>query len=285
LPTAAAFRQGLREIGFVEGRNVEVLYRAAEFRYDRAPELAADLVRRGVNVIVAVGGPASALAAKSATSRIPIVFANGRDPVAVGLVASLNRPGGNITGVSFLMVALTAKRLELLHETVPAAVEVGYLVNLTLPDVEAELKEAKIAADMLGLRLVTQKASTPTEIETAFATFPRLRVGAVLVDTEPLFVLNGDQIAGLAARYALPAIYSVRENAEAGGLMSYGASLSDAFRLTGIYAGRILKGEKPADLPVQQSTKVEFIINMKTARALGLTFPLALLARADEVIE
>jgi putative ABC transport system substrate-binding protein len=285
LGTTTAFRQGLKEAGFVEGRNVEVLYRAAEFRYDRAQELAAELVWRRVDVIVAVGGPASALAAKSATSRIPIVFANGGDPVGSGLVASLSRPSGNITGISFLMVALTAKRLELLHETVPAVVEVGYLINLTLPDLEAELKEAKIAADTFGIRLVPQNASTPIEIEEAFATFARQRIGAVLVDAEPLFVVNGGQIAGLAARYALPAIYSVRENAEAGGMMSYGASLSDAYRLAGTYAGRILKGEKPAYLPVQQSTKVDFAINLKTANALGLTIPPRLLVLADQVIE
>lgn len=284
--TTAAFRQGLGEIGYVEGQNVELIYRWADAQYDRVPGLAGDLVRRGVAVIVATGGAGPALAAKSATATIPIVFAHGADPVLIGLVASFNRPGGNVTGVSFLTVALTAKRLELLREIVPAATSIGYLVNpAQTPIVEASMREAEIAARTLGVRLVVLNASASGDIELAFTTLVEQRIGAVLVDADPFLFAQSDHLAALAARHAVPAIYAFREAVEAGGLMTYGASLSDAYRLAGSYTGRILSGEKPAELPIQQYTKVEFIINLKTAKALGLTFPLNLLGRADEVIE
>jgi putative tryptophan/tyrosine transport system substrate-binding protein len=283
--TTTAFHQGLRELGFVEGRNVEILYRWADTDNDRLPALAADLVRRGVAVIVATNSTGAALAAKSATATISIVFAVGIDPVELGLVASLNRPGGNTTGVSFLVQELVAKRLEVLHQFVPAATSIGFLVNPTLPRIEAQIREAEIAARILGLRLAILKASTASEIEGALANFETQRMDALLAGSDVLLFELSGRLAAWAARNAVPAIYSCREIVDAGGLMSYGASLSDAFRLAGTYAGRILKGEKPADLPVQQATKVELVLNMKTARALGLTFPIALLVRADEVIE
>jgi putative tryptophan/tyrosine transport system substrate-binding protein len=250
-----------------------------------APELAADLVRRGVDVIVASGGAAPVVAAKSATATIPIVFGSAADPVALGLVASLNRPGGNITGVSFLAEALVAKRLELLHETVPTAESIGYLVNPTSPQVEAQIKNAESSARVLGVRLMTLRASTPSDIEGAFAVVAERRIGALITAADPFFYGQRDQLAAAAARHAVPAIYQVREMADAGGLMSYGPNLPDVYRILGGYVGRILKGEKPADLPVQQATKVELVLNMKTAKPLGLTFPTALLVRADAVIE
>jgi putative tryptophan/tyrosine transport system substrate-binding protein len=247
--------------------------------------MAVELVRRQVTVIVAVAGTASVLAAKSATMSIPIVFANGADPVALGLVASLNRPGRNITGVSFLTTAITGKRLELLRATVPTAASVGYLINPTQPNVEDLIREAEQAAHVLGVHLIVLNAGTPQEIETALSQLRSLQIGALLVDADPLFTGLREQIVGLTGRLSVPAMYAYHEYVEADGLMSYGTSLSEAYRLVGAYAGRVLKGEKPADLPVQQSTKVELVINMKTAKALGLTFPLSLLARADEVIE
>jgi len=283
-PALAAFRQGLAQTGYAEGRNVDILFRWAEFRYDRLPSLAADLVGRRVDVIVATAGAGSALAAKAATSSIPIVFQIGSDPVALGLVVSLSRPGGNVTGATFLTEPLVAKRLELLHEAVPAAATVAYLVNPNTPD-DGRVTSVEAAARILGLRLVILTAASPDEIEAAFATVDRQQIDALLVDSDALFNGQREQLAALAARAAVPAIYHVRETVEAGGLMSYGASPADAYRLAGVYAGRILKGEKPADLPVQQSAKVELVINLKAAKALGLTFPLTLLGRADEVIE
>ena len=281
-----ALRQGLGEQGYVEGRNLEILYNYAEGRYDRLPVVAADLVRRRVAVIVSTGGPAS-LAATSATATIPIVFATGGDPIELGLVASLDRPGGNATGASFLTSELTAKRLELLHEIVPAATLIGFLFNPTNSVGEAERREAEIAARILGVRLVLAHASTASETEAAFAILVEQRIGALLVAGDPLFAnVQRDQLVAFAARHAVPAIYEQREIVPAGGLMSYGAKdISGAYRLAGNYAGRILKGEKPADLPVQRSTRTEMVLNLKTAKALGLTVPLSLLALADEVIE
>jgi putative tryptophan/tyrosine transport system substrate-binding protein len=281
-----ALRQGLGEQGYVEGRNLEILYRSAAGRYDRLPELAADLVRRRVAVIASQGGPAS-LAAISATATIPIVFATGGDPIELGLVASLDRPGGNATGASFLTSELTAKRLELLHEIVPAATLIGFLFNPTNSVGEAERREAEIAARILGVRLVIAHASTASETEAAFAILVEQRIGALLVAGDPLFAnVQRDQLVAFAARHAVPAIYETREIVPAGGLMSYGAKdISGAYRLAGNYAGRILKGEKLADLPVQRSTRTEMVLNLKTAKALGLTVPQSLLFAADEVIE
>jgi putative tryptophan/tyrosine transport system substrate-binding protein len=281
----AAFRKGLAEQGYVEGRNVEILYRWAETQFDRLPALAADLVRRRVDVIVTTAGAASALAAKSATASIPIVFQMGEDPIDAGLVTSLNRPGGNITGATFLSGALTPKRLELLHEMVPAVTMIGYLVNPTNPQTKAQISQTEAGARALGVRLPILDASTPSEIEATFKIFVEERIGALLVDNDALFFNERDRLAALAARHAIPAIYHSRENVKAGGLMSYGAAFADAFRLAGTYAGRILKGETPSDLPIQQSARIELILNMKTAKALGLTFPLTLLGRADDVIE
>jgi putative ABC transport system substrate-binding protein len=282
----ADFRRGLAETGYVEGRNVAIEYRWVEGHYDRIPTMVADLVQRQVAVIAVPNTTASALAAKAATQTIPIVVNVGGDPVAIGLVASLNRPGGNVTGVSMLQNAAAAKRLELLHELVPAATSIGFLVNSTNPGfAEAETREVQSAARVLGLDLLVLNASSPSEIEAAFATQLQQKARAILVGSDIFFVVQGDQIIALAARHAVPTIYAYLEQAVTGGLMSYGANLADTQRLVGAYAGRILKGETPADLPVQQVTKIELNINLKTAKALGITFPLALLARADEVIE
>jgi putative tryptophan/tyrosine transport system substrate-binding protein len=284
---AAAFRRGLSEEGYVEGRNVEILYRYAEFKNDRLPSLAADLTRHPVVAIFTTGGQASMLAAKAATTITPIVIVTGTDPVDLGLVASLSRPGGNLTGVYFVDQAVNAKRVQLLHQVVPATSAIGFLVNPTNPpiQVDPEVREAENAARILGVRLVILSASTSSEIETAFASAAGQRIGGLLVLADAFFYLQRDQLAALAAHYALPVMYPYREPVGAGGLMSYGPSLSDAHRIAGTYVGRVLKGEKPADLPVQQSTKVELVINLKTAKALGLTIPPNLLAIADEVIE
>ena len=260
-------------------------YRLAEGHYERLPALAAELVHREVAVIVAMGGITSAAAAKSATATIPIIFAIGGDPVGLGLVASLNRPGGNITGVSFLISTLAAKAFEVLHETVPKAALIGYLVNPTNADADTNTKNVLAAAEFVGQKLVVVLASTDIELEAGFAALVQQRVGALVVGAEPFFISRRAKLVDLAARLKLPAIYTLREFAAAGGLMSYGTSITEAFRLAGLYAGRILKGEKPADLPVQQSLKVELVINLKTAKALDLTIPLPLLGRADEVIE
>jgi len=280
-----AFRQGLNDAGYVEGRNVAIEYRWAEGRYDRLPGLADDLVRRGVTVMVATTTPA-VLTAKAATTAIPIVFLTGTDPVAVGLVASLNRPGGNMTGVSTLSVEVGAKQLELLHELVPSATTIALLVNPTDPVVvEILSKDLQTAARAIRQQILVVSASTERDIDTAFTTLVQQKVGALVVGNDPFFNARPDQLVALAARHAMPAIYIYREFTTAGGLMSYGSSLTDAYRLVGVYTGRIIKGEKPFDLPVQQATKVEFVINLKTAKTLGLTFPISLLGRADEVIE
>ncbi len=273
------------EAGYVEGRNVAFEYRWAENHYDRLPVLAAELVRHEVAVIVAVGGITSALAARSATATIPIVFEMGGDPIKAGLVASLSRPGGNLTGVTFLISTLVAKQFEILHEMVPTAELVGFLANPTIADAETNKKNALAAAESIGRKLLVVEAGTDSELEAAFATLAQQRAGALVVLVEPFFISRRTRLVELAALQKLPTIYSLREFADAGGLMSYGTSVTEALRLSGRYAGRILKGEKPADLPVQQSTKVEFVLNLKTARRLDLAIPLPLLGRADEVIE
>jgi putative ABC transport system substrate-binding protein len=280
-----AFRQALDAAGFVEGRNVTIEYRWAEGQYDRLPALATDLVRRSVAVLLATGTTRAALAAKSATATIPIVFTTAGDPVREGLVETLNRPGGNITGVSFQNTETGSKRLELLREIVPSATLVGYLINPANPNTDAEIADVLKAAPVLGRQVQAVNASSEREIDKAFATFVQQKVGAVIVGSDALFVAHRKQLAELAARYALPAIYVLPEEAAAGGLISYGASQTDAYRQAGVYTGLIPKGEKPADLPVMLPTKFELVINLKTAKALGLTIPPSLLARADEVIE
>ena len=269
-----AFRQGLSETGYVEDKNVAIEYRWAEGQYDRFPALAAELVRRQVDVIAAFGGTASALPAKAATTSIPIVFSVAVDPVEFGLVDSLNRPGGNITGVTLLSVVLGPKLLELLHELVPTATVMALLVNPTSPLAETLLRDAQAAARTLGLQLHVLHASTERDFDSVFATLVQLRAGALVIGADAFFTNHSEQLAALALRHAVPAIYATREFAVAGGLISYGPSIADSWRLMGIYTGRILKGEKPADLPVQQVTKVELVINLKIAKALGITFPL-----------
>jgi putative tryptophan/tyrosine transport system substrate-binding protein len=279
-----AFRLGLKEAGYIEGQNVAIEYRFAENQYDRLPALAADLVRRQVSVIAANGHAAQA--AKAATATIPIAFVAGFDPVEVGLVASLNRPGGNITGVSILDVELGPKRLELLHELVPRVTVIAVLVNPSDPArAETTSKELQAAARILRVQLHVLHASTERDFDTVFANIVQLRAGGLVIGGEPFFNSRSEQLGELTMRHAMPTIYQLRTFAAAGGLASYGASLTDAYRLAGVYSGRILKGEKPSDLPVQQATKVELIINLKTAKAFGLTVPLSLLGRADEVIE
>jgi len=280
-----AFRRGLGDTGHVERKTVAIEYRWTEGRYDRLPELAADLVRRRVAVIVASGGLPSPLAAKAATTTIPVVFAIGVDPVEVGLVASLNRPGGNLTGVTNLNTELVPKRLELLHVLLPSATVVAALVNPSNPNAEVQSRDLQAAARTLGLQMHVLHASTERDFDTAFTDLIRLRAGALVIGTDGFFPSRSEQLAALSARRAVPAIFQYPEFTAAGGLMSYGGSDTDMFRLAGGYAGRILKGEKPAELPVQQSSKVELIVNLKTAKALGLTVPLSLLGRADEVIE
>jgi len=280
-PRVAAFHQGLSETGYVEGQNVTIEYRWAEGRYDRLPALATELVGRQVDVIVASGGPPPARAAKNATSTIPIIFATGGDPVEFGLVASFARPGGNLTGVSLLANELMPKRLELLSELVPLARVIALLVNPGPPNTE-DLEEAARAK---GIQLRIQKAGTESEINTAFASFIQLHAGALLVGADLFFFSRREQLLALAARHALPAMYEWREFAAAGGLISYGASRTAAYRQVGNYVGKILQGAKPADLPVEQPTKLELVINLKTAAALGLTIPQTIFARADEVIE
>jgi putative ABC transport system substrate-binding protein len=282
----AAFQKGLNELGFVDGQNLAIEYRWAGTEYERFPSLAADLVRRQVNVVVVLASTPGTLAAKAATSTIPIVFGVGGDPVALGLVASLNRPGGNMTGVTLLNVAALPKRLGLLHELVPAAAAIALLVNPSNPlQTDAETRELQTAARALGLELHILNASSDGEFDAAFATLLQLGAKALVVQSDPLFTTRRDRLVALAARHAIPAIYGRREIAEAGGLMSYANDFADSYRQAGIYCGRILKGEKPADLPVIQPTKFEFVINLKTARTLGLTVPPGVLAIADEVIE
>jgi putative ABC transport system substrate-binding protein len=279
-----ALQRGLEETGFVDGQNLGIEYRFAANQYDRLPALAADLVGRRVALIVSMGTPA-APAAKAATATIPVVFGVGDDPVQLGLVASLARPGGNLTGITTLSGELGSKRLELLRELVPTATLVGVLVNPTNVNAEAVLKDLQAAARALGLQIHLLQASTEREIESAFATLLELRAGGLMVGTDPFFNSRSEQLAQLALRHAMPTVYQFREFAAAGGLMSYGGSITEVYRLAGIYAGRVLKGETPADLPVHQSTKVEMILNLKTAKALNLAVPPILLARADEVIE
>jgi len=278
-PMVAAFRQGLNEAGYVEGRNVAIEYRWAEGHYDRLPALAADLVQQKVTVIAATSTPA-ALAAKAATSTVPIVFTTGGDPIKLGLVASLGRPGGNLTGVTTLNVEVGPKRLELARELFPGATTFALLVNPASPLAATVSKDLQAVADTLGVRLHVLHASTEADFEAAFATAAQLRAAALVISTaDPLFNSHAAQLGALALRHSVPAIYQYREFAAAGGLMSYGGYATDTYRLGGVYTGRILKGEKPADLPVQQATKVELIINLKTAKALGITVPLPLSGR------
>jgi putative ABC transport system substrate-binding protein len=281
-----AFRQGLKDTGYVERENVAIEHRWAENQIDRLSELATELVRRQVAVIATGGGPTAPLAAKAATTTIPIVFAVGEDPVRLGLVASLNRPGGNLTGINFFNTELTAKRLELLREVVPGAARVAVLVNPTIAaNTESVVRDVGAAARAVGLQIQVLNASTSREIEAAFAAFVRERPDALLVSGDAFFASRRVQFALLAARHALPGSYASRQFAEAGGLMSYGSNIADAYRQLGVYTGRILKGAKPADLPVVQASKIEFVINALTARVLGLTVPDKLLVAADEVIE
>jgi putative tryptophan/tyrosine transport system substrate-binding protein len=280
----AEFRKGLSEIGYVEGQNVMIVYRSAEGQADRLPALADDMVQRRVAVIVTVANNA-AVAAKATTTTIPIVFTVGGDPIKMGLVDSLNRPGGNITGVSFLSSDIIAKMLEALHELMPKAARIAALVNPTNQNAAADTKEAEAAARTLGLELQVLNASNGREIDDAFALLVERRAAALLIEGDPFFIGRMKQLVVLTARHAIPAIYQGRDFPDAGGLISYGANRSDALRLAGGYTGRILKGERPVDLPVQLATKLELVVNLNTAKALGLEVPATLLARADEVIE
>jgi len=278
-----AFRQGLNEAGYVEGQNVAIEYRSADGQYEQLPALAADLVRRRVTVIATLGAP-PALAAKAATTTIPIVFEVGADPVEMGLIASLSRPGGNITGVANLNLELGPKKLELLRELVPTATIIGLLVNPANRNNEIITKGMQAAARTLGVEVDVLRASTEREIDGVFASLVQARAGGLVIGPDPFFISRTKQLVALTVRHAIPTIYN-RDFAAAGGLIGYGGSLTDAYRLAGIYTGRVLAGAKPADLPVQQSTRVELVINLKTAKTLGITFPTALLVRADEVIE
>jgi len=279
----AAFRDGLGEAGFVEGKNVAIEFRWAEGRYDQLPALAADLVRRNVAVLVAAGG--GIREAKAATSTIPIVFTTGNDPVDTGLVASLAHPGGNATGISFVTSQLATKRLELLHQLVPNTTVIAMLMNPRTVAPETRVRSMQEAARSLGLQLEIVSARTEAEIDAAFVTMAQLRAGALIVDSDPYFNGRREQVVALAARHAVPAIYDARAFVDAGGLMTYGGSLPDIYRQAGIYTGKILNGAKPADLPILQPTKIALVINLKTAKSLGLTIPQSLLLRADEVIQ
>jgi putative ABC transport system substrate-binding protein len=281
----SAFRSGLAETGYVEGQNLALEYRWALGDLDRLPALAAELVRQQVSVLATGGGPPTARAAKAATSTIPVVFVTGDDPVAAGLVASLNRPGGNVTGISILTTELPAKRLQLLADLLPKAGVIGLLTNPASPQTESETRLVQAAAHTLGQRIVVVNAANERDFDAAFAALVDAHVDALLMLADAIFTNGCAQLAALAAKHALPAIYGLREYADAGGLMSYGSSVVDAYRQSGRYVGRILKGEKPADLPVLQPTKFELVINMKTAKTLGLEVPPTLIARADEVIE
>jgi putative ABC transport system substrate-binding protein len=284
-PFLAAARQGLNEAGYAEGRNVTIEYRWAQGRYDQLPALAADLVQHRVAAILAVGSTAPALAAKSATANIPIVFISGGDPVKAGLVASLNRPGGNVTGVSMIYSPLVQKRLELLFKLVPKTTKISALMNPHYPEADLQRQELQEAAAAIKKTIQIVDASSESEINAAFATFVQQGTDALVIANDPYLAGRHDQIVALAARHAIPAIYSGREFTAAGGLMSYGANIADSYHQAGVYTGRILKGEKPSDLPVLQPTRFELVINLKTAKALGLDVPPALLATADEVIE
>jgi putative tryptophan/tyrosine transport system substrate-binding protein len=280
-----SFRQGLEETGYSEGKNVAIEYRWAEGQYDRLPALAAELVSRRVAVIAATGGEPAALAAKAATSTIPIAFVISGDPLKVGLVASFNKPGGNVTGITLLTSAMEAKRLGLLRELVPNATSIALLVNPNYPTSEVQVRDAQEAARLLGLRIHVVNAGTERDFDTSFATLVQLQVGAVVIANDPFFTAHRNQLVALAERYSIPAIYSQREFPDAGGLLSYGTHIADLYRQVGVYTGKILNGEKPANLPVTQPTKFELVINLKTAKALGLEVPDGLLAIADEVIE
>ena len=280
----AAFHEGLKEAGYIEGQNVAMEYRWPEGRYDRLPMLAADLVRRQVAVIAAAGPPA-ARAAKAATSTVPIVFTSGDDPVEAGLVRSLNRPGGNITGVHLFLTELNAKKLGLMRDLLPQLQAMAALLNPASKNADPQSKELQAAGSALGLHIDIFNASSESEIDAAFIAIAQQRLGALVVGNDPFFFSRREQLVALAARHAIPVVYDLREFADAGGLMTYGTNLKNAYRQAGVYVGRILKGEKPADLPVLRSTKFEFVINLRTAKALGLTFPPGLLAIADEVIE
>jgi putative ABC transport system substrate-binding protein len=280
----AAIRQGLKDAGYVEGRNLAIKYHSADGRFDQLPALVADLVADPVAAILALGPPA-ALAAKAATRNIPIVFAIGADPVQLGLVSSLNRPGGNITGVTFFVNTLGAKRLELLRELVPSATVIGFVVNPSNPTSESQISDVQVASRAHGIELLILNAGSERDIDAAFTSFVQKRANAIILGADGFFLSRRDQLVGLAARYGLPAMYYLREFTDIGGLISYGASITDAYRLTGGYVGRILKGEQPADLPVHQTVKFELAVNLKTAKALGLTVPLIMQMTADEVIE
>jgi ABC-type uncharacterized transport system substrate-binding protein len=280
-----SIQKGLNEGGYIEGRNLAIMYHSADGQLDLLSGLADDLVASKVSVILAVGGPVPARAAKAATSTIPIVFAYGGDPVRDNLVASLNRPGGNVTGVTFIGTTLTTKKLELLREIVPGMTDIGLLVNPTGTLAEVQIKDVKEAVEGLAQRLHVANVSSESEIDAAFATLSQSKVGALVIGTDPIFNFYRGQIIALAARYKIPAIYNIREYCEVGGLMSYGASLTDMWRQAALYVSRLLKGQKPADLPVLQPTKFELVINLKTAKALGLDVPTSVLARADEVVE
>ena len=284
-PLLAAFRIGLGEAGYVEDQNLAVEYRLAEGQYDRLPSLAADLVRRRVAVIATGGGTVSALAAKNATATIPVVFVCDDDPVKVGLVTSISRPGGNVTGIHQLTTGLEAKRLGLLHELAPNVTTMAVLVNPDYPDAGIQIKEVEEAARTLGLRLHILKARIESDFDTAFATIVQQRAGALLVASDPFLFSRRELLVALAARHAVPAIYQFRQNAAAGGLMSYGTRITDSYHQVGVYTGKILKGAKPTDLPVVVSTRFEFVINLNTAKALAIKFPDNLLSLADEVIE
>jgi putative ABC transport system substrate-binding protein len=281
---ADAFRRGLQEVGYNEGQNVAIEYRWAEGQYDRLPALAADLVRRQVGVITA-GGSVAAQAAKNATTTIPVVFTSGADPIATGLVASLSRPGGNITGMSLLAAEMATKRLELIRDLLPRARAIAMITNPAFPGSHSEMAEVEAAGRSVGMQTHKVVASSPSDLDAAFATISQLSVDAFTVGADGFFITRREQFAALAAHYALPGIYPFPDFPESGGLLSYGLDLVDAYRQAGVYAGRILKGAKPADLPVMQPTKFQLVINLKTVKALGLTVPQALLARADEVIE
>ena len=281
----AAVHQGLKEVGYVEHQNVAMEYRWADSQYDRLPALAADLVSHRVAVIVPIGGSPAVLAAKAATSTIPIVFNLGADPIELGLVTNLSRPGGNITGIAMMALEIETKQLQLLHELAPTSTSIAILLNPSSGQAQTQEREAQEAARVLGLQVLVLKASTEREIEQAFAALVRERAGALLVGADTFFVSQATLFVVLTARHSIPTIYPFRPYVDAGGLMSYGASLLDSYRQTGVYAGRVLKGEKPADLPIVQPTNFELVINLKTARAVGIAIPPTLLARADEVIE
>jgi putative tryptophan/tyrosine transport system substrate-binding protein len=281
----AAFRKGLSEFGYVEGRNVTIEYRPVEGHYERLPSILAELIQRRVDVIAAVDSTTAALAAKAATQTIPIVFRIGGDPVLAGLVPRLNRPGGNVTGATTLGNPLGQKQLEMLHELLPAGAVVAVLVNPANANAAREIEELQAAARLLGVRLLISNVSSPSDLDTAFASLGEQAIAGILTTAEPLFFQQRDHLVALVARRAVPAIFSDRFFVEAGGLMSYGTDIPEGFRIAGNYTGRILKGQKPADLPVQLAVKIELVINMKTAKALGITFPLTLLGRADAAIE